>query len=52
MAELGWLVDPFEKAVHGYRPGRTPDVLDKISLVSGEGPVAGFVLPLDRIFTK
>src|SRR6187402_669698 len=51
-AELGWLIDPFEKAIHLYRPGRTPEILDKISLVSGEGPVAGFVLPLDRIFAR
>ena len=50
-AELAWLVDPFERAVTIYRPGREPERLDNISQVAGEGPVAGFVLPLDRIFT-
>jgi Uma2 family endonuclease len=51
-AELGWLIDPFEKTVHIYRPGNTPKLLDHISQVAGEGPVAGFILPLDRIFTR
>jgi len=50
-AELAWLIDPFEKAVIIYRPGVAPERLDTISQVAGEGPVAGFVLPLDRIFT-
>ena len=50
-ALLAWLIDPQEKAVTIYRPGQKPERLDTISQVSGEGPVAGFVLPLDRIFT-
>lgn len=50
-AALAWLIDPQEKAVTIYRPGQQPERLDTISQVSGEGPVAGFVLPLDRIFT-
>ena len=50
-AELAWLIDPVEKAVTIYRPGQQPERLDTLSQVSGEGPVAGFVLPLDRIFT-
>ena len=49
-ALLAWLIDPQEKAVTIYRPGQVADRLDAISQVSGEGPVAGFVLPLDRIF--
>ncbi|ADV81215.1 Uma2 family endonuclease [Terriglobus saanensis] len=51
-AELGWLIDPFEKAIHLYRPGYPPEILKEISQVSGEGPVAGFIMPLDRIFTR
>ena len=50
-ALLAWLIDPQEKAVTIYRPGQKPERLDTISQVSGEGPVAGFVLPLDRVFT-
>lgn len=49
-ALIGWLIDPEEKAVTIYRPGHAPDRLEAISQVSGEGPVAGFVLPLDRIW--
>lgn len=48
--ELGWIIDPFEKTVHIYRQGSEPETLTHISQVTGEGSVAGFVLPLDRIF--
>ncbi len=48
--QLAWLLDPFEKAVTVYRPNREPERLDTLSEIAGEGPVAGFVLPLDRIF--
>jgi hypothetical protein len=50
-ALLAWLIDPQEKAVTIYRPDEAPERLATISQVSGEGPVAGFVLPLDRVFT-
>ncbi len=50
-AELAWLIDPYQRAVTVYRPNREPERLDTISQVAGEGPVAGFVLPLDRIFS-
>ncbi len=49
--KLAWLIDPEEHAVTIYRPDREPEFLDNISQIAGEGPVAGFVLPLDRIFT-
>jgi Uma2 family endonuclease len=49
-AELAWLVDPSRKAVEIYRPGREPEVLEVGSAVYGEGPVAGFVLDLARIW--
>lgn len=47
---LGWLIDPLEKTVTIYRPGREPEVLSNPAQVSGEAPVAGFVLRTDRIF--
>jgi Uma2 family endonuclease len=49
-AELGWLIDAERKAVEIYRPGREPEVLEGGSRVEGEGPVAGFVLELGRIW--
>lgn len=48
--QLGWLIDPVDRTVTIYRPDRDPEVLQAPSSVSGEGPVAGFVLDLSRIF--
>ncbi len=50
-AELAWLIDPARKTVEIYRPGREPEVLEGGSAVEGEGPVAGFVLELGRIWS-
>jgi Uma2 family endonuclease len=49
--QLGWLIDPFKRTVAIYRPGRPPEVLDNPASVKGEGPVEGFLLNLDRVFT-
>ena len=49
-AELAWLIDPDRKAVEIYRPGREPEVVEGASAVAGDGPVAGFVLELARIW--
>jgi len=49
-AELAWLVDPSRKAVEIYRSGREVEVVEGASAVEGEGPVAGFVLELGRIW--
>jgi Uma2 family endonuclease len=48
---LGWLIDPLERTVTIYRPGHEPEVLSNPAQVAGEGPVAGFVLKLERIFS-
>jgi Uma2 family endonuclease len=47
---LGWLIDPLDRTVTIYRPGREPEILTNPTQVTGEGPVAGFVLDLSRIF--
>ena len=47
--KLAWLIDPVERTVAIYRPGRDPEVLANPATVAGEGPVDGFVLNLDRI---
>ena len=49
--QLAWLIDPKTRAVTIYRPSREPEMLTNPATVSGEGPVAGFVLSLDAIFT-
>ena len=48
--ELGWLFDPERKTMEIYRPGREPEVLEGGSAVEGEGPVAGFVLELGKVW--
>jgi Uma2 family endonuclease len=49
-AEVAWLVDPERKAVEVYRPGREAEVIEGGSVVEGDGPVAGFVLELGRVW--
>ncbi len=49
-AEVAWLVDPPRKAVEVHRPGRETEVLEGGSAVEGDGPVAGFVLELGRVW--
>jgi Uma2 family endonuclease len=48
--QLAWLIDPHERTVSIYRAGQAPEVLNDPASVPGEGPVAGFVLNLDRVF--
>lgn len=47
---LGWLLDPENRAVHVYRPGREVEILEDPRRVSGEPELPGFVLELDVIW--
>lgn len=48
---LGWLIDPFLRQVHVYRPNTAPEVLDDPETVSGEPELPGFVFDVrSRIF--
>jgi Uma2 family endonuclease len=49
-ARLGWLIDPFEKRVHIYRPGQPVEVLEDPATVSGEPVLPGFELNLQEIW--
>jgi Uma2 family endonuclease len=49
-AQLGWLIDPERRAVEIFRPGLEPEVREDIMSIEGEGPVAGFVLELSRVW--
>ena len=49
-ARLGWLVDPQNKRVEIYRMGRSLEVLEQSSTLSGEDVILGFTLPLKRIW--
>ncbi len=48
---LGWLIDPFLRQVHIYRPNVAPEVLDDPEAVSGDPELPGFVFNVrSRIF--
>ena len=48
--QLAWLIDPPKRTVTIYRPGKPPEAIENPASVTGEGPVAGFVLDLSRVF--
>ena len=50
-ARLGWLIDPLNQRVEIYRPGKTIEVLENPSTLSGESVLPGFTLSLKRIFS-
>ena len=49
-AELGWLIDPVEKNIYIYRPGREVEILNNPAEVSGDPLLAGFTLDLIGIW--
>lgn len=49
-AQLGWLIDPYNREVFVYRPGGAPERFTGEHL-SGEGPVEGFVLLLPDVWS-
>lgn len=49
-ARLGWLIDPQERCVHVYRPGRPVDVLEHPTELSGDPELASFVLGLATVW--
>ncbi|MBV9302204.1 MAG: Uma2 family endonuclease [Acidobacteriaceae bacterium] len=51
--ELGWLIDPQSKTVTIYSADRQlPSELVDPDRVTGEGPVAGFLLELKQIYDQ
>lgn len=49
--QLGWLIDPFEKCVHVYRPNQPVETLNNPASVSGEPVLPGFVLPVRELWS-
>ena len=48
---LGWLIDPFLRQVHIYRPNAAPEVLDDPETLSGDPELPGFVFNVrSRVF--
>jgi Uma2 family endonuclease len=49
-AQLGWLIDPLEKRVYVYQPGKEVNCLIEPQKVSGEPVLRRFELELNRIW--
>jgi Uma2 family endonuclease len=49
-AQLGWLIDPFEKKVYVYRPHSAIEVLDNPQAISGDPLLRGFTLDLQSLW--
>lgn len=47
---LGWLIDTLERKVHVYRAGKSVEILDNPTKVSGENVLHGFELDLTEIW--
>jgi Uma2 family endonuclease len=50
-AEVAWLIDPTRKVVEIYRPGEQPEIHLNPTSVQGPGPIAGFELVMNRIWS-
>jgi Uma2 family endonuclease len=51
-ALLGWLIDPFERKVYVYRPGKSEKCLDNPGSVSGGQILPGFTLDMAEIWSE
>lgn len=49
-AQLGWLIDPADKCVYVYRPGRPAECLRAPAAIGGEPVLAGFLFPLSEMW--
>lgn len=49
-ARLGWLLNPRDRTVEVYRPGREAETLADPETVSGEDVLPGFVLALAKVW--
>ncbi len=47
-ARLGWLIDPYRRQVHIYRPGSDPETLDDPEMITGEETLPGFIFDVRR----
>ena len=49
---LGWLIDPYDRIVWIYRPGREPEELHEPVELRGDPELPGLVVPLDNIWAE
>src|SRR5437870_5057110 len=51
-AQLGWLIDPFEKKVYVYRPRKRVQCLESPASLYGDPILPGFVFPISEIWQQ
>jgi len=49
-AQMGWLIDPFDRKVYIYQPGQPPGRLDDPTCIRADAVLPGFTLDLTRIW--
>lgn len=49
-AELGWLLDPFDRRIHIYRPPAAIEIIENPETVSGDPTLPGFALRLADVW--
>ena len=49
---LGWLIDPYDRIVWIYRPGREPEELHEPAELRGDPELPGLVVPLGNIWAE
>jgi Uma2 family endonuclease len=49
-ARLGWLIDPLDKRVYVYCPGRPVATLENPVTLSGDSVLLGFVLQVQELW--
>jgi Uma2 family endonuclease len=50
-ASLGWLIDPYKRRVHVYRPNDEVVILDNPEMVSADPLLPGFTLNLTKLWS-
>ena len=51
-AQVGWLIDPFEKKVYVYRPRKRVQCLQSPGNLCGDPILPGFVFPISEIWQQ
>ena len=51
-AQLGWLIDPFEKNVYIYRPGKAVECLKNPATLYGDPILPGFVFQITEVWQQ
>jgi len=51
-AQLGWLIDPFQKSVYIYRPGKPVECLKNPATIDGDPILPGFVFQITEVWQQ